>query len=172
MARVSECERMPGKISMDSMAFGMGSSCLQITYETQCVNHARYLYDMFVPFTPIMSALSASTPILKGQLSGHDLRWEVIEQSVDCRTPEERDPSSESYIAKSRYSTVSLYISNHDYVKDFHNDFILSKQTCPASKQMLLENGLDERLANHISMLFLRAPVPAYEKEFMFPCCG
>jgi hypothetical protein len=37
---------------------------------------------------------------------------------------------------------------------------------------MLLENGLDERLANHIQSLFLRAPVPAYEKEFMFPCCN
>ena len=53
---------------------------------------------MFLPFTPIMSALSASTPILKGQLSDHDLRWEVIEMAVDCRTSTERDSNSEDNI--------------------------------------------------------------------------
>ena len=36
---------------------------------------------------------------------------------------------------------------------------------------MLLENGLDDRLAFHISSLFVRAPVPVYEKELMFPSC-
>ena len=77
---------------------------------------------MFVPFTPIMSALSASTPLLKGQISDHDLRWEVIEQAVDCRVASEKDPNNEQYLPKSRYSTVSHYISNHEYVKDFHND--------------------------------------------------
>ena len=43
------------------------------------MNHARYLYDMFVPFTPIMSALSASAPIYKGKLSDYDLRFHAIE---------------------------------------------------------------------------------------------
>ena len=37
---------------------------------------------------------------------------------------------------------------------------------------MLLENGLDDRLAFHISSLFIRAPVPVYEKELVFPCCA
>lgn len=77
---------------------------------------------MFLPFTPIMSAISASTPLLKGQISDHDLRWEVIEQAVDCRTRSERDPNSEEFIPKSRYSTASNYLSNHEYIKDFHND--------------------------------------------------
>ena len=83
---------------MDGMHFGMGCSCLQITYETQNLNHARFLYDMFLPFTPIMSALSATTPLLKGNVSDHDFRWEVIEQAVDCRTDEEKNPESEQYI--------------------------------------------------------------------------
>lgn len=68
------------------MGFGMGNSCLQITYETTSINHARYLHDALLPFTPIMSALSASAPIYKGKLSDIDLRWTVISQSVDCRT--------------------------------------------------------------------------------------
>lgn len=44
-------EPFPGFIYMDAMHFGMGNSCLQITYETQNVNHARYLYDMLAAFT-------------------------------------------------------------------------------------------------------------------------
>lgn len=125
------------------------------------MNHARFLYDMFLPFTPIMSVLSASTPLVKGQISDHDFRFEIIEQAVDCRTTEEKDPNSENYISKSRYSTVSLYISNHEYVKDFHND-ITFKKICPEVKQALIEGGLDERLANHIASLFIRSPIPVY----------
>ena len=66
MNDVSEKEPYAGKIYMDAMHFGMGCSSLQITYESMNINHARYLYDMFLPFTPIMSALSASTPFAKG----------------------------------------------------------------------------------------------------------
>jgi glutamate--cysteine ligase catalytic subunit len=63
---------------MDAMAFGMGCSCLQITYETTSIKHARYLHDAFLPFTPILAALSASAPIFKGKLADIDLRWTVI----------------------------------------------------------------------------------------------
>lgn len=45
MESVSEQEPYPGKIYMDSMAFGMGQCCLQLTYECSTVNHAKYLYD-------------------------------------------------------------------------------------------------------------------------------
>ena len=69
-----------------------------------------------------MSALSASTPIHKGKLVDWDLRYYIIAQSVDDRTPEERDPSSQDYLPKSRYSGVSHYISQHEFVKDKHND--------------------------------------------------
>ena len=77
---------------------------------------------MLVPFTGIMAALSASGPIQKGKLSDYDLRWTVIEQSVDCRTKEERDPNNQAYIPKSRYSGINSYISNNQYVLDSHND--------------------------------------------------
>ena len=49
---------------------------------------------MLMPFTGIISALSAAAPIQKGQLSDNDFRWTVLEQSVDCRTDEEKDPKS------------------------------------------------------------------------------
>lgn len=89
LTSVTKEEPYPGKIYMDAMAFGMGASCLQITYETQHVNHATYLHDQLLAFTSYFAALSASAPIFKGKLSDNDMRWTVISQSVDCRTPEE-----------------------------------------------------------------------------------
>ena len=50
---------------MDSMGFGMGSSCLQITMQTKNISQARYLYDSLAPIAPIMLSLSAAAPILK-----------------------------------------------------------------------------------------------------------
>lgn len=98
---------------MDSMHFGMGCACLQVTFESQSINHSRYLHDMLLPFTPLMAALSASSPIFKGKLADIDLRWTVISQSVDCRTLDERDSDSANFVAKSRYSTMNHYISRH-----------------------------------------------------------
>lgn len=86
------------------------------------MNHARYLYDMFVPFTPIASALSQCTPFAKGKLSSNDFRFKIIEQAVDCRTIEERDPKSPNYLHKGRYSPVSYYLSNHEFIKEEYND--------------------------------------------------
>ncbi len=75
----TEDEPFPGYIYMDAMHFGMGCSCLQITYESMNINHARYLYDMLIPLTSIVAALSQGSPIFKGKLSAHDFRWQVIE---------------------------------------------------------------------------------------------
>lgn len=62
-------------------------------------------------------ALSAASPIFKGQLSGFDTKFSVIEQSVDCRTQEELKT-----IPKSRYSSVNYYISNSKLHKPEYND--------------------------------------------------
>jgi glutamate--cysteine ligase catalytic subunit len=117
-------EPEPGFIYMDSMHFGMGCSCLQVTYETQTINHARYLHDQLLAFTPILAALSANSVIFKGKLGNIDMRWRVISESVDCRTQQERNPEHPDYIPKSRYSTINHYLSNHEYVKDKYNDTV------------------------------------------------
>ena len=122
MTSATERDPVPGKIYCDSPFFGPGMSSLQLTYESQNIDHARYLYDMLLPFTPIMSALSASSPILKGQLTDTDFRWELIQKALDDRTEAEKNPNSEEYMAKSRWSGANQYISNHEYVMDFHND--------------------------------------------------
>ena len=84
---------------------------------------SRFVHDQLATMAPLMLALSASTPIFKGQLAGTDTRWDVISQSVDDRTVFERgepcngvcvDPElvggGVRRLAKSRYSSVSQYI--------------------------------------------------------------
>lgn len=76
----------PGHVYMDSMGFGMGSSCLQVTMQASNIEQARYLYDGLAPLTPIMLAVSAASPIFKGFLVNQDVRWNVISGAVDDRT--------------------------------------------------------------------------------------
>ena len=78
MTKPTYDEPYPGSIYMDSMHFGMGCSCLQVTFESQTINHARYVHDMLLPFTPIFAAISANGPIYKGKLADIDMRWTVI----------------------------------------------------------------------------------------------
>jgi len=97
---------------MDAMAFGMGVSCLQCTFSTQNLNHARYIYDQFHVISPLMLAVTAGTPFHKGKVANWDARWKIIEASVDDRNADERDPNSSFYIPQSRYSPAQLYIYN------------------------------------------------------------
>jgi len=76
-------------IHMDAMAFGMGSCCLQITFQAKNITEGRTMYDQLSPLGPIMLALTAATPIYKGFLADTDVRWNQISRSVDDRTPEE-----------------------------------------------------------------------------------
>ncbi|KAJ3478546.1 hypothetical protein NLG97_g8550 [Lecanicillium saksenae] len=62
-------------IHMDAMAFGMGSCCLQITFQAKNINEGRMLYDQLSPLGPIMLALTAATPIYKGFMAGTDRSW-------------------------------------------------------------------------------------------------
>lgn len=76
-------------IHMDAMAFGMGSCCLQITFQAKNIEEGRKMYDQLSPLGPILLALTAATPIYKGFLADTDVRWNQISRSVDDRTPEE-----------------------------------------------------------------------------------
>lgn len=102
-------------IKMDAMAFGMGSCCLQVTLQARDVDEARVLYDQLGVMGPIMLALTAATPAWRGRLAATDVRWDVISQAVDCRTPGERGDADlqegEQRMPKSRYAGFSTYIA-------------------------------------------------------------
>jgi glutamate--cysteine ligase catalytic subunit len=76
-------------VYMDAMAFGMGSCCLQITFQAKSIDEGRKMYDQLSPLGPIMLALTAATPIYKGFLVDTDIRWNQISRAVDDRTREE-----------------------------------------------------------------------------------
>lgn len=76
-------------VYMDAMAFGMGSCCLQITFQAKNIEEGRKMYDQLSPLGPILLALTAATPVYKGFLVDTDVRWNQISRAVDDRTPEE-----------------------------------------------------------------------------------
>ena len=84
-------------IYMDAMAFGMGSCCLQITFQAKNITEGRKLYDQLSPLGPIMLALTAATPIYKGFLADTDVRWNQISNAVDDRTREELGEKASSH---------------------------------------------------------------------------
>ena len=59
---------------------------------------------------------------------------------------------------------MNHYLSNHEYVKKSHFDTVQYKVSEEHMKK-LKDSGLDERLAFHISSLFIRDPIPTYSNE-------
>jgi glutamate--cysteine ligase catalytic subunit len=157
-------EPYPGFIHMDAMVFGMGNCCLQATVGSPSLNGAIYIYDQFIPLAPILLALTSSSPIFKGKLSDIDNRFNILEQSVDDRTEEEKNPYSERYIYKSRYSSAYSYISDNIYVQDFHNDY----PKFPINNEYMetfLENHVPRRLAEHFCNILARDPLVIFENK-------
>ncbi|WVN90808.1 uncharacterized protein L203_106051 [Cryptococcus depauperatus CBS 7841] len=159
---------LPGTpyIHMDAMAFGMGCCCLQITFQAWNVDEARGVYDALVPVAPIMLALTAASPAFRGQLADVDARWNVIAASVDDRSEEERGlkPLKENHyrIPKSRYDSVDLYIANDERNKQEYHD--IDVPVNEEIKRRLMDNGIDEKLANHIGHLFIRDPLVQFSE--------
>ena len=151
-------------IYMDAMGFGMGCCCLQMTFQAQSIEEARHLYDQLAPLTPIMAALSASSPIWRGYLADTDCRWNIIAGACDDRTLEELGETplknDRFRIPKSRYDSISCYISHESQA---YNDIDLVKDE--EIKKNLLDNGIDEYLSNHISHLFIRDPIVVFKEK-------
>jgi hypothetical protein len=171
-------ENVRPAIHMDAMAFGMGCCCLQITFQAKDVDESRFMYDQLAVVAPIMMALTASTPLLRGRLADTDCRWGIISESVDDRTSDERgrlpEDSSNDELAgkgkrriyKSRYDCISAYIyqgvdqqgtsAMKNRVLNMYNDIPIPIDE--ESYQELRDAGLDPALAQHIAHLFIRDP--------------
>ncbi|ERF74697.1 Glutamate--cysteine ligase [Endocarpon pusillum Z07020] len=156
-----------GHVYMDAMAFGMGSCCLQITFQAKNIIEGRKLYDQLSPLGPIMLALTAATPIYKGFLVDTDVRWNQISRAVDDRTPEElgEKPLKDDRwrIPKSRYASNSTYISQDPRLRPEYMDpdLIVDERL----KQKLLDGGMDDLLATHFAHLFIRDPLVIFAED-------
>ena len=153
-----------GYVFLDATGFGMGCCCLQTTFQAESIDDARYLYDQLTPFTPLLLALSASSPIWRGYLTQVDCRWNVISGSVDDRTRQEMglEPlKTDKYlIPKSRYDSIDSYLSEQGAK---YNDIDLVKDE--EIYQNLLNNNIDPLLAQHIAHLFIRDPIVLFKEK-------
>lgn len=154
-------------IHMDAMAFGMGSCCLQITFQAKNIEEGRKMYDQLSPLGPILLALTAATPIYKGFLADTDVRWNQISRAVDDRTPEEMGEkplkTARWKIPKSRYASNSTYISQDPRLRpDYHDPDLVVDE---ALKARLQEGGMDELLATHFAHLFIRDPIVVFNED-------
>ncbi|ORY14460.1 glutamate-cysteine ligase-domain-containing protein [Clohesyomyces aquaticus] len=154
-------------IHMDAMAFGMGSCCLQITFQAKNIEEGRKMYDQLSPLGPILLALTAATPIYKGFLADTDVRWNQISRAVDDRTPEELGEkplkNDRWRLPKSRYASNSTYISQDPRLRREYLDPSLVIDT--DLKQRLLDGGMDDLLATHFAHLFIRDPIVVFAED-------
>ncbi|KAL9111796.1 MAG: hypothetical protein Q9227_003855 [Pyrenula ochraceoflavens] len=154
-------------VYMDAMAFGMGSCCLQITFQAKNITEGRTLYDQLSPLGPIMLALTAATPIYKGFLVDTDVRWNQVGNSVDDRTAEELGEkplhSARWRIPKSRYASNSTYIAQDARLRTEYTDPNLLIDEHLKSK--LLDGGMDPLLATHFAHLFIRDPLVIFSED-------
>jgi glutamate--cysteine ligase catalytic subunit len=182
----NETRRRDHTIEMDAMCFGMGMCCLQVTFQARDIGESRHLYDQLAVLTPIMLALSAATPVLKGRLADTDVRWATIAASVDDRTPQERgldvcEPTHKGQtpwmagggkrrLAKSRYESISSYICNcKDGAEDNSNTDKYNDIECPvdeAALATLVGAGVDKTLSRHIAHLFVRDPLVIHTHKY------
>ncbi|KAJ5707524.1 hypothetical protein N7488_007325 [Penicillium malachiteum] len=154
-------------VYMDAMAFGMGSCCLQITFQAKNMTEGRKLYDQLSPLGPILLALTAATPIYKGFLVDTDVRWNQIGGAVDDRTPEELGEAplknDRWRIPKSRYASNSTYLSQDPRLRKeyFDPDLVIDEDI----KKRLMDGGMDDLLATHFAHLFIRDPLVIFSED-------
>ncbi|KAJ9603144.1 glutamate--cysteine ligase [Cladophialophora chaetospira] len=154
-------------VYMDAMAFGMGSCCLQITFQAKNIREGRTLYDQLSPLGPIMLALTAATPIYKGFLVDTDVRWNQISRAVDDRTAEELGEkplvNDRWRIPKSRYASNSTYIAQDPRLRPEYMDpnLIVNEEL----KAKLVDGGMDDLLATHFAHLFIRDPIVIFSED-------
>ncbi|KAI1725863.1 glutamate-cysteine ligase domain-containing protein [Ditylenchus destructor] len=160
----AENNALPDHIFMDHLGFGSGLCCLQVTLQAVNINEAKWLYDQLTPITPIILALSAATPMFRSYLSEVDSRWGVFSECADDRTAEERGLAplgdNKFVIPKSRCDVTECYI--HPCSTPY-NDMPLVY-----SEKMLnhlVEGGVEENLAKHISHLFIRDPLQIFKER-------
>uniref|UniRef100_A0A2P2HZV7 Glutamate--cysteine ligase n=1 Tax=Hirondellea gigas TaxID=1518452 RepID=A0A2P2HZV7_9CRUS len=155
---------LPDHVYTDAMGFGMGCSCLQMTFQARTESEARVLYDHLIPLCPILLALTAATPVCRGYLTESDCRWDVISASVDCRTREEMGEVPLKHdrflIPKSRYGTVSCYLS---YCGTKYNDLKVVKD--PEAYSELIKAGVDPSLSQHLAHLFIRDSIALFSEK-------
>ena len=93
----------------------------------------------------------------------------MIAQGGDDRTPSEQDLNSSEYIPKSRYDSISFYISNDPICKEEYNDFHfpVNKQAMNFATEKAKELGveLDKAMLQHLGFFMTRDPLIIFSDQ-------
>ncbi|XP_029652704.1 glutamate--cysteine ligase catalytic subunit-like isoform X2 [Octopus sinensis] len=148
----------PGHIYMDTKSFGVSCCVIQVTFQAAGLKEAAYLFDNFVPLTPIMTALTAGSPIYRGLLSEFDSAWRPMSWSCDDRTRQERgiEPLTEGKVLvdKTGFDSIGRYISVDN---QFYNDY--DYRYDHRQYELLKAEGIDEIIAKYVAHLLLKDPL-------------
>ena len=142
----------PGFVHLDSIAFGCSCCCAQVTVSGSDLEETKYLHDVLAVLAPIMLSMTASTPIIRGFLTNHDVRWKVISETTDDRRDHEQQ-------YRPRYDSVGMYLSKCSNLSDVTIPY------CCETFNILSEGGMDERLAKHFAVIFNRDPLLVIGKD-------
>lgn len=161
MEKIYHSDRSEGKVLLDSVLYGFGFCCLQVTFSSNTMDEARWLNDQYHMFTPLFMALGASTPIMKGKLLSTDSRYEMLNASGDDRSERELPgTSSGKGLQKSRNSPLNYFISNDERNCKGLNDnpYTISIRARKYITKMAkeLDVKLDRAMINHLSYICVR----------------
>ena len=123
------------------------------------------MHDSFIPLAPVVGVLSASAPIYKSQLANVDYRWKVLSKCHDHRTEEEKDPDSDKFIPKPRWSAMNHFISQHPYFLDERINDGKKINVDEEHLKKLVDAGISDRLAYHLASLFIHDALVIFENH-------
>lgn len=138
-------------LTLDAMAYGMGCCSLQVTTQARDLAHALRLHDAFALLTPVFLALTAATPAIAGVLLDSDVRWHIIRQSVDDRTPDEAGT------LPPRFDMANFFVAPEGQA---FNDEPLAVDD--ATYQTLLDTGTAPPLATLMAHILRRDPLVVF----------
>lgn len=163
----------------DAMVFGMGCNCLQVTFQAADLAESRHLYDHLAVLAPLLMALTAASPIMRGWLLNEDCRWDSVSMSVDDRTKAEMGQTDSQdgdermagkgtrFLRKSRYSSIDCYLCNCQNGRlPGKSARMFSDIEVPIDKPFfnrLTAAGVDEIMAQHVAHLFVRDPLVIFK---------
>ena len=161
-------------VHADAMCFGMGNCCLQVTFQATSLDEARLLYDHLAVLSPILMALTASTPLFHGYILDSDVRWNTLVQACDCRMPAERGETSLEGVVngagvsalrlmKSRYSSIDCFLARDAKFRESYNDVPIAVDE--QALTTLIAAGIDPAVAQHVAHLWVRDPLVVYEEK-------
>ena len=153
-----KCSSLKNHIYMDTTLLAFSSCSVQVTMQAAKLKQATNLYDQLAVLSPIMHALSASSPFYRGYVSDVDTRWALCTQLCDDRSDEEL-----SEIKHSRYSSVQLYLSQE---RSKLNDVGVAVNS--EAYDYLVSQNVNKELAKHVAHLWVRDPLILFTDETDF----